>query len=86
LKEGSKKSYIFAFTPRDINWQNDTINGYFLLPSFKSCLIKPVRDPKGRVVELVASDNTPINGPSFEGRQQKILYFCLHPTGYQLAK
>ncbi|KOS00114.1 MULTISPECIES: YheC/YheD family protein [Paenibacillus] len=33
LKEGSKKSYIFAFTPRDINWQNDTINGYFLSSS-----------------------------------------------------
>ncbi|QDY86282.1 YheC/YheD family protein [Paenibacillus polymyxa] len=33
LKEGSKKSYIFAFTPRDINWQTDTINGYFLSSS-----------------------------------------------------
>ena len=24
------KAYFFAFTPRDINWQQETINGYFL--------------------------------------------------------
>ncbi|BFH64471.1 YheC/YheD family endospore coat-associated protein [Paenibacillus azoreducens] len=30
LREGKKKCYIFAFTPRDINWQQETINGYFL--------------------------------------------------------
>lgn len=30
LRQGSKMSYIFAFTPRDINWENDTVNGYFL--------------------------------------------------------
>ncbi|AWB44049.1 hypothetical protein DCC85_07360 [Paenibacillus sp. CAA11] len=30
LKEGKKQSYIFAFTPKDINWQQETINGYFL--------------------------------------------------------
>lgn len=30
LREGSKKSYIFAFTPRDINWQTDTVHGFFL--------------------------------------------------------
>lgn len=30
LREGKKKCYIFAFTPRDINWQKDTVNGYFL--------------------------------------------------------
>ncbi|MDM5278758.1 YheC/YheD family protein [Paenibacillus silvae] len=30
LREGSRKSYIYAFTPRDINWQNETVSGYFL--------------------------------------------------------
>ena len=30
LKIGEKKAYLFAFTPRDINWQDETINGYFL--------------------------------------------------------
>lgn len=30
LREGSNKSYIFAFTPRDINWQQETVYGYFL--------------------------------------------------------
>ncbi|CAM2969828.1 YheC/YheD family protein [Paenibacillus sediminis] len=31
LREGSKKSsYIFVFTPRDVNWQQETIHGYFL--------------------------------------------------------
>lgn len=30
LKSGSKQSYIFAFTPRDIHWDNETVNGYFL--------------------------------------------------------
>lgn len=30
LKQGSKQSYIFAFTPRDINWEQETVNGYFL--------------------------------------------------------
>ncbi|OZB96469.1 YheC/YheD family protein [Paenibacillus sp. XY044] len=30
LREGKRKSYIFAFTPKDINWQQDTVRGYFL--------------------------------------------------------
>ncbi|WP_160032927.1 YheC/YheD family endospore coat-associated protein [Paenibacillus sp. An7] len=30
LREGSQKSYTFGFTPRDIDWSSDTINGYFL--------------------------------------------------------
>lgn len=30
LRAGNKKSYIFAFTPRDIHFENDTVNGYFL--------------------------------------------------------
>ncbi|GAA0133679.1 spore coat associated protein YheD [Paenibacillus sp. YSY-4.3] len=30
LKQGSKQSYIFAFTPRDINWEKETVNGHFL--------------------------------------------------------
>ncbi|WP_138496270.1 YheC/YheD family protein [Paenibacillus pinistramenti] len=30
LREGGKMSYIFAFTPRDINWQEETINAIFL--------------------------------------------------------
>lgn len=33
LKHGSKQSYIFAFTPRDINWEQETVNGYFLTES-----------------------------------------------------
>ncbi|AZK48114.1 YheC/YheD family protein [Paenibacillus lentus] len=33
LKHGSKLSYIFAFTPKDINWEQETINGYFLTES-----------------------------------------------------
>ncbi|ANS73730.1 hypothetical protein AWM70_03375 [Paenibacillus yonginensis] len=30
LREGSRMCYIFAFTPRDINWQDETVNGFFL--------------------------------------------------------
>jgi len=30
LRTGESKAYFFAFTPRDINWQRQTINGYFL--------------------------------------------------------
>ena len=30
LRMGEGKAYIFAFTPRDINWSKDTVNGYFL--------------------------------------------------------
>ncbi|MFB5760991.1 YheC/YheD family protein [Paenibacillus medicaginis] len=30
LKTGSKQFYIFAFTPKDINWQAETVLGYFL--------------------------------------------------------
>ncbi|MFD1178357.1 YheC/YheD family protein [Paenibacillus puldeungensis] len=30
LRQGSRISYIFAFTPRDINWEDESVNGYFL--------------------------------------------------------
>ncbi|MBB3108279.1 hypothetical protein FHS18_000307 [Paenibacillus phyllosphaerae] len=30
LKTGESKAYLFAFTPRDINWQYNLVNGYFL--------------------------------------------------------
>ncbi|MNZ62318.1 Endospore coat-associated protein YheD [compost metagenome] len=30
LRYGGKQTYIFAFTPRDIQWENETVNGYFL--------------------------------------------------------
>lgn len=30
LREGNKKGYFFAFAPRDINWQDDTVLGFFL--------------------------------------------------------
>ncbi|MDP4097898.1 YheC/YheD family protein [Paenibacillus sp. P96] len=30
LREGSKHGYIFAFTPKDINWQTEKVTGYFL--------------------------------------------------------
>lgn len=30
LRLGEKKAFFFAFTPRDINWQNDTVNGHFV--------------------------------------------------------
>lgn len=30
LREGSNKCYIFAFMPRDIDWQQEQVNGYFL--------------------------------------------------------
>lgn len=30
LREGSNKCYIFAFMPRDINWQQEQVYGYFL--------------------------------------------------------
>lgn len=33
LRTGNKKAYVFAFAPRDINWNNDTVLGYFLGPS-----------------------------------------------------
>jgi hypothetical protein len=30
LKLGQKRAYFFAFTPRDINWQQETVNAWFL--------------------------------------------------------
>lgn len=30
LHLGQKKAYFFAFTPRDINWQQETINAWFI--------------------------------------------------------
>ena len=30
LKAGSRKAFYFAFHPRDINWQNETVTAYFL--------------------------------------------------------
>ncbi|RKP54195.1 YheC/YheD family protein [Cohnella endophytica] len=30
LQLGQKKAYFFAFTPRDINWQQETIHGWFV--------------------------------------------------------
>lgn len=33
LKEGNKKAFFFAFTPRDIDWQQETILAYFLTDS-----------------------------------------------------
>lgn len=35
LREGSNKCYIFAFMPRDINWQQEQVYGYFLTSSGK---------------------------------------------------
>jgi hypothetical protein len=30
LRVGQKSAYFFAFTPRDINWQQETVHGWFL--------------------------------------------------------
>lgn len=30
LRLGEKRAYFFAFTPRDINWQQETVNAWFL--------------------------------------------------------
>lgn len=30
LRLGHKRAYFFAFTPRDINWQQETVHGWFL--------------------------------------------------------
>ncbi len=30
LRLGQKRAYFFAFTPRDINWQQETVNAWFL--------------------------------------------------------
>ncbi|RJX41504.1 YheC/YheD family protein [Paenibacillus pinisoli] len=30
LRTGDRKAYMFGFTPSDINWQQETVNGYFL--------------------------------------------------------
>jgi hypothetical protein len=30
IRLGQKKAYLFAFTPRDINWQQETIHAWFL--------------------------------------------------------
>lgn len=30
LRLGHKRAYMFAFTPRDINWQQETVNAWFL--------------------------------------------------------
>ncbi|OME83906.1 hypothetical protein BK120_12340 [Paenibacillus sp. FSL A5-0031] len=32
IKTGEHKAYLFGFTPSDINWQQETVNGYFLNP------------------------------------------------------
>lgn len=32
IRTGERKAFIFGFTPDDINWQQDTVNGYFLTP------------------------------------------------------
>lgn len=35
LREGSNRCYIFAFMPRDIDWQQEQVNGFFLNASGK---------------------------------------------------
>lgn len=30
VRSGDKKAFLFGFTPQDINWQQETVNGYFL--------------------------------------------------------
>ncbi|QJC53031.1 YheC/YheD family protein [Paenibacillus albicereus] len=30
IRIGEKKAYFFGFTPKDINWAQETVNGYFL--------------------------------------------------------
>ncbi|MFC4809277.1 YheC/YheD family protein [Paenibacillus sp. GCM10023250] len=30
IRMGERKAYVFAFTPRDVNWTKETVNGYFL--------------------------------------------------------
>lgn len=30
IRTGERKAYLFGFTPNDINWQRETVNGYFL--------------------------------------------------------
>lgn len=30
LREGNKKAFVYAFAPRDINWQEETVFAYFL--------------------------------------------------------
>ncbi|WP_106766411.1 YheC/YheD family protein [Paenibacillus faecalis] len=30
LREGNKKMFVYAFTPRDINWQRETVHAYML--------------------------------------------------------
>lgn len=30
IRMGDRKAYIFGFTPSDINWSQETVNGYFL--------------------------------------------------------
>ncbi|WP_337099622.1 YheC/YheD family endospore coat-associated protein [Paenibacillus sp. YIM B09110] len=32
IRMGEDKAYLFGFTPSDINWQLETVNGYFLSP------------------------------------------------------
>ena len=33
IRVGDNRAYFFVFTPRDVNWQEDTVNGYFLEPT-----------------------------------------------------
>ncbi len=33
LRSGSNKAFYFAFAPKDINWQQETINGCFISPN-----------------------------------------------------
>src|SRR5690606_3987796 len=32
LRTGHRKAFMFGFTPGDVNWQQETVNGYFLSP------------------------------------------------------
>ncbi|UVI31881.1 YheC/YheD family endospore coat-associated protein [Paenibacillus spongiae] len=44
VRTGESKAYFFAFTPRDINWQQETVNGYFLNQSGWYRKIVPLPD------------------------------------------
>ncbi|MDQ0087017.1 hypothetical protein J2T12_000411 [Paenibacillus anaericanus] len=77
LRYGSKKSYIFAFTPKNIHWENETVHGYFLNEAGRF-IRKTVPLPDvvyNRLPSRRAETTTPINQLRERFIRRKIPFF-----------
>ncbi len=71
VRMGEKKAYFFAFTPRDINWQQETINGYFLNSSIMAGTVKLCRCPTSSITGFRAAERK--QQPSIMSLREKFL-------------